>query len=155
MSIETRLADLGIALPEPVAPVANYVPFVRSGNQVYISGQISLGADGLVTGTLGQDMDVEAGQAAARLCAINLISQFSAACDGDLDRLQRVVKLGGFVAAAPRFFDIPKVINGRGLRRQGPPRPLGRLLPGSAAWCGGRSRRRVRDCLKQVNAPSP
>ena len=112
MSIETRLADLGIALPEPVAPVANYVPFVRSGNQVYISGQISLGADGLVTGTLGQDMDVEAGQAAARLCAINLISQFSAACDGDLDRLQRVVKLGGFVAAAPRFFDIPKVING-------------------------------------------
>ena len=112
MSIETRLADLGIALPEPVAPVANYVPFVRSGNQVYISGQISLGADGLVTGTLGQDMDVEAGQAAARLCAINLISQFSAACDGDLDRLQRVVTLGGFVAAAPRFFDIPKVING-------------------------------------------
>lgn len=112
MSIETRLADLGIALPEPVAPVANYVPFVRSGNQVYISGQISLGADGLVTGTLGQDMDVEAGQAAARLCAINLISQLSAACDGDLDRLQRVVKLGGFVAAAPGFFDIPKVING-------------------------------------------
>lgn len=112
MTIETRLAELGITLPEPVAPVANYVPFVRSGNQVYISGQISLGADGLVTGTLGQDMDVNAGQAAARLCAINLISQLKAACDGDLERLQRVVKLGGFVAAAPGFFDIPKVING-------------------------------------------
>lgn len=112
MTIETRLAELGITLPEPVAPVANYVPFVRSGNQVYISGQISLGADGLVTGTLGQDMDVDAGQAAARLCAINLISQLKAACDGDLERLQRVVKLGGFVAAAPGFFDIPKVING-------------------------------------------
>ncbi len=112
MTIETRLAELGITLPEPVAPVANYVPFVRTGNQVYISGQISLGADGLVTGTLGQDMDVNAGQAAARLCAINLISQLKAACDGDLERLQRVVKLGGFVAAAPGFFDIPKVING-------------------------------------------
>ncbi|WP_300553814.1 RidA family protein [Maricaulis sp.] len=112
MTIETRLAELGITLPEPVAPVANYVPFVRSGNQVYISGQISLGADGLVTGTLGQDMNVDAGQAAARLCAINLISQLKAACDGDLERLQRVVKLGGFVAAAPGFFDIPKVING-------------------------------------------
>jgi enamine deaminase RidA (YjgF/YER057c/UK114 family) len=112
MTIETRLAELGITLPEPVAPVANYVPFVRTGNQVYISGQISLGADGLVTGTLGQDMDVDAGQAAARLCAINLISQLKAACDGDLERLQRVVKLGGFVAAAPGFFDIPKVING-------------------------------------------
>ena len=112
MTIETRLAELGITLPEPVAPVANYVPFVRSGNQVYISGQISLGADGLVTGTLGQDMDVDAGQAAARLCAINLISQLKAACDGDLERLQRVVKLGGFVAATPGFFDIPKVING-------------------------------------------
>ncbi|WP_300528526.1 RidA family protein [Maricaulis sp.] len=112
MSIEARLAELGITLPEPVAPVANYVPFVKSGNQVYISGQISLGGDGLVTGTLGQDMDVEAGQAAARLCAINLVSQLKAACDGDLERLQRVVKLGGFVAAAPGFFDIPKVING-------------------------------------------
>lgn len=111
-AIDTRLAELGITLPEPVAPVANYVPFVQSGSQVFISGQVSIGADGLVSGTLGQDMDIEAGQAAARLCAINLIAQLRVACGGDLSRLKRVVKLGGFVAAAPGFTDIPKVING-------------------------------------------
>lgn len=111
-AIDSRLEALGISLPEPVAPVANYVPFVRSGNQVFISGQISIGPDGLVTGTLGEDMDVETGQAAARLCAINLISQLKAACEGDLTRVKRVVKLGGFVTATPAFTDIPKVING-------------------------------------------
>ena len=111
-AFETRLAELGITLPEPVAPVANYVPFVRTGDQVYISGQVSIGPEGLVKGTLGLDMDVEAGQAAARLCAINLIAQLKLACGGDLSRLKRVVKLGGFVAAAPGFTDIPKVING-------------------------------------------
>ena len=111
-AIDTRLADLGIDLPEPVAPVANYVPFVRTGNQVFISGQVSIGAEGLVKGTLGGDMDIAAGQAAARLCAINLISQLKAASDGDLSRVKRVVKLGGFVAATADFTDIPQVING-------------------------------------------
>ncbi|MBO6798303.1 RidA family protein [Maricaulis sp.] len=111
-AIDTRLADLGIALPEPVAPVANYVPFVRTGNQVFISGQVSIGAEGLVKGTLGGDMDIAAGQAAARLCAINLISQLKAACEGDLSSVKRVVKLGGFVAATADFIDIPQVING-------------------------------------------
>ena len=111
-AIETRLAELGITLPEPVAPVANYVPFVKSGREVFISGQVSIGADGLVKGTLGGDMDVAAGQAAARLCAINLIAQLKMACDGDLSRLKRVIKLGGFVAATADFTDIPLVING-------------------------------------------
>lgn len=111
-AIETRLAELGITLPEPVAPVANYVPFVQSGREVFISGQVSIGADGLVKGTLGGDMDVAAGQAAARLCAINLIAQLKMACDGDLSRLKRVIKLGGFVAATADFTDIPLVING-------------------------------------------
>lgn len=111
-AFETRLTELGITLPEPVAPVANYVPFVRTGDQVYISGQVSIGPDGLIKGTLGLDMDVEAGQAAARLCAINLIAQLKLACRGDLSRLKRVVKLGGFVAAVPGFTDIPHVING-------------------------------------------
>ena len=111
-AIDTRLAELGITLPEPVAPVANYVPFVQSGSQVFISGQVSIGPDGLVKGTLGADMDVPAGQAAARLCAINLIAQLKLACGGDLSRVKRVVKLGGFVSAVPGFTEIPQVING-------------------------------------------
>lgn len=111
-AIEARLAELGISLPQPVAPVANYVPFVRTGNQVFLSGQVSIGPDGLVAGTLGDDMDLEAGQAAARLCGINLIAQMKAACEGDLERVKRVVRLGGFVTAAPSFTDIPKVVNG-------------------------------------------
>lgn len=110
--IDARLAERGITLPEPVKPVANYVPYVKSGHQVFISGQISIGPDGLVSGRLGDTLDLEAGQAAARLCAINLIAQLKAACNGDLSRLRRVVKLGGFVCAAPDFTDIPKVING-------------------------------------------
>ena len=109
---EQRLADLGFALPEAAAPVANYVPFVRSGNQVFVSGQISLGPDGLMKGRLGESMNVEQGQSAARLCALNLLAQLKAALDGDLDRLVRVVKLGGFVCATPDFEAIPKVING-------------------------------------------
>lgn len=110
--IAKRLAELGITLPEATSPVANYVPFVRTGNLVFMSGQIARGPDGLVTGTLGKDMDVAAGQAAARLCGLNLITQFKAACEGDLDRVKRVVRLGGFVAADPAFTDIPKVVNG-------------------------------------------
>lgn len=108
---ESRLSDLGIALPEPMAAVANYVPFVISGAQLYISGQVSAGPDGLVKGRLGENMSMEDGQAAARLCGINLLAQCKAAL-GDLSRIQRVVKLGGFVNAHPDFVDIPQVING-------------------------------------------
>lgn len=111
-TIENRLSELGLTLPEPVAPVANYVPFVKSGSQIFISGQISMGPDGLVTGRLGDTMTVEDGQAAARLCAINLIAQLRVASGGNLSRLVRVVKLGGFVCATSDFTDIPKVING-------------------------------------------
>lgn len=110
-SPESRLADLGITLPNPMAAVANYVPFVISANHLYISGQVSAGPDGLVLGRLGENMDLATGQAAARLCGINLIAQCRAAVD-DLSRIKRVVKLGGFVNAAPDFTDIPQVING-------------------------------------------
>jgi enamine deaminase RidA (YjgF/YER057c/UK114 family) len=109
---EDRLAALGIVLPQPIAPVANYVPFTRSGSLVHISGQVSVDAGGGVRGIVGQDVSLEQAQAAARLCAINLITQMKAACDGDLGRVTRVLKLGGFVQAGPEFFDIPKVVNG-------------------------------------------
>jgi enamine deaminase RidA (YjgF/YER057c/UK114 family) len=110
--IEERLAGLGVVLPQPMAPVANYVPFVRAGGLVHISGQVSTDASGGIKGTVGVDLDLAAAQAAARLCGINLLAQMKAACDGDLDRVRRVVKLGGFVQAGPDFIDIPKVING-------------------------------------------
>lgn len=110
--VESRLAAAGVTLPVPVAPVANYVPFVRSGSLVHISGQVSLDASGGIKGVVGADVDLEAAQGAARLCGINLLAQMKAACDGDLDRVVRVVKLGGFVQAGPDFFDIPKVVNG-------------------------------------------
>lgn len=109
---EKRLTAAGITLPTPVAPVANYVPFVRAGNLVHISGQVSVDASGGVKGTVGSEIDLEQARAAARLCGINLVAQMRAACDGDLDRVVRVVKLGGFVQAAPDFYDIPQVING-------------------------------------------
>lgn len=107
-----RLTAAGIVLPDPVAPIANYVPFVRAGNLVHISGQVSFDASGGVTGTVGVDVDMETAVRAARLCGVNLLAQMRAACDGDLDRVTRVVKLGGFVQAGPDFFDIPAVING-------------------------------------------
>ncbi len=110
--VEDRLASLGVALPAAVAPVANYVPFVRSGNLLHISGQVSTAADGGIKGIVGDEIDLDGAQRAARLCGVNLIAQMKAACEGDLDRVRRVVKLGGFVQVAPGFFDIPKVING-------------------------------------------
>ncbi len=110
--VEDRLSAAGIVLPQPVAPVANYVPFVRAGNLVHISGQVSVDASGGIKGTVGEDVDLETAKAAARLCGINLVAQMRAACDGALDRLVRVVKLGGFVQAGPNFFDIPQVVNG-------------------------------------------
>jgi enamine deaminase RidA (YjgF/YER057c/UK114 family) len=112
MSIEQRLADLEIILPEPVAPVANYVPFVKVGAIVHISGQISVNGAGGIKGVVGEDVDLTDAVRAARLCGINLIAQMKAAADGDLERIGRVVKLGGFVQAGARFFDIPQVING-------------------------------------------
>lgn len=110
--IETRLAALGITLPPAAAPVANYVPFVRSGNLVHISGQVSRDAGGGITGVVGEDVDFDTAVKAARLCGVNLIAQMKAACDGDLSRIVRVIKLGGFVQAGPSFFDIPQVVNG-------------------------------------------
>lgn len=111
-TVETRLAAAGVTLPHPVAPIANYVPFVRAGNLIHVSGQVSLDASGGVKGIVGQDVNLEDAKAAARLCGINLIAQMRAACDGDLDRVVRVVKLGGFVQTGPDFFDIPQVVNG-------------------------------------------
>ena len=111
--IETRLADLGVTLPAAPAPAANYVPFVRTGNLVHISGQISRDARGdPITGKLGADLDVEQGAAAAKTCAIALLAQLQAACDGDFTRLVRAVKLVGFVNSTADFTDQPKVING-------------------------------------------
>lgn len=111
-SIEARLAELGLTLPAAPAPAANYVPYVISGNMLYVSGQISQDDGGLIKGRLGADLDVEAGAAAARRCALSLMAQAKAACGGDLGRVARVVKLVGFVNSTPEFTDQPKVING-------------------------------------------
>ncbi|SIS57929.1 Enamine deaminase RidA, house cleaning of reactive enamine intermediates, YjgF/YER057c/UK114 family [Roseivivax lentus] len=110
--IETRLSELGLTLPDAPAPAANYVPYVQSGAMLYVSGQISQTAEGLTRGKLGADMDVAAGAEAAKSCALSLIAQARAACDGDLTRLKRVVKLTGFVNSTADFTDQPKVING-------------------------------------------
>lgn len=111
-TIEARLAELGLTLPAAPNPVANYVPFATAGNLLFISGQISKAADGaIVSGLLGQDVSVEAGQEAARLCALNILAQAKAAL-GSLDRIAQVVRLTGFVAATPAFTDHPKVVNG-------------------------------------------
>jgi enamine deaminase RidA (YjgF/YER057c/UK114 family) len=110
--IDQRLTKLGITLPAPSAPVANYAPFVKSGNLLFVSGQISHGPAGLVKGKLGATLTLEEGAAAARLCAINILAQMKAALGGDLNRVTRIVKLGGFVNCTPDFEDQPKVING-------------------------------------------
>lgn len=111
-TVSRRLAELGIELPKPTAPVANYVPFVRAGAYLYISGQVSIEAGGGVTGTVGEGVDLETAKRAARICGINLIAQIGAATGEDLDQVVRIVKLGGFVQAGPEFFDIPQVMNG-------------------------------------------
>jgi enamine deaminase RidA (YjgF/YER057c/UK114 family) len=110
--IEDRLVAAGIVLPKPNPPVANYVPFVRQGELVHISGQVSMDASGGIRGVVGDDVDPETARKAARLCGINLIAQMKVACEGDLDRVVRVVKLSGFVQAGAGFFEIPQVVNG-------------------------------------------
>ncbi len=110
--IETRLAELGVSLPVAAAPAANYLPYVISGNQVFVSGQISQNADGLIKGKLGAELTVEDGAAAAKACAISLLAQLKAATGGDIDRMVRLVKLVGFVNSTADFTDQPKVING-------------------------------------------
>jgi enamine deaminase RidA (YjgF/YER057c/UK114 family) len=111
-TVEKKLSELGIVLTAPAAPVANYVPFVRTGNLLMVSGQICLDAGKLVAkGQLGAGVSVEDGQRAARACAVNLLTQVKSAL-GDLDKVLRVVRLGGFVNAAPGFVDGPKVMNG-------------------------------------------
>jgi len=112
MSIEEKLAELGVTLPDAPAPAANYVPFVQAGDTIYVSGQISANADGFIVGKLGADMSVEDGAAAAKTCAISLLAQVKSACGGDIERLVRVVKLTGFVNSTGDFGDQPKVING-------------------------------------------
>ena len=111
--VEKKLADLGVILPEPTAPVANYVPFVRTGNILVVSGQLCFGNDGqlIAKGKLGAGVSIEDGQKAARQCAVNLLAQIKAGL-GDLDKVLRVVRLGGFINSTPDFLDGPKVMNG-------------------------------------------
>jgi len=112
-TIEERLAAEGIALPDAPAPAANYVPFVKTGNLIVISGQLPF-VDGKCQflGRLGDTVDVEAGIQSARLCAVNLLANLKVACGGDLSKVTRVVRLGGFVAATPEFEQHPAVVNG-------------------------------------------
>lgn len=110
---DKKLSELGITLPVPSAPIANYVGLVRTGNLVMVSGQLCFGSDGklVAAGKLGSDVSVEQGQAAARACAINLLGQLKAGL-GNLDKVARVVRLGGFINASPDFSDGPKIMNG-------------------------------------------
>ncbi len=111
--IAAKLKEMGITLPQAAAPAANYVPYVISGSLLYISGQLPMeGGKVAVTGHLGKNVDVAAGQRAAELCAINILAQASAALGGDLSRIKRVIKLNGFVASAPEFVEQHLVING-------------------------------------------
>lgn len=111
--IETKLAELGIALPRPMPPVANYVPYVVTGNLVVISGQIpAIDGNVAITGKVSWGVSIDRGKEAARLCFINVLGHLKAACGGDLDRVRRVVRLGGFIAAPPEFTDHAQVMNG-------------------------------------------
>lgn len=112
-NVADRLKELGVTLPSPAAPAANYVPYTRSGNLLIISGQLPM-VDGKVafTGKLGANVSLEMGQEAARICAINIIAQVNAALGGDLQKVRRCLRLGGFVACTPDFTQHPQVVNG-------------------------------------------
>ena len=111
--IEARLRQLGIELPLPGAPVANYVPYTVSGNLVFVSGQLCVwNGERRFVGKLGAGIAIADGQEAARLCALNILAHLQAACGGDLDRVRRCVRLGGFVNCTPEFTDMPQVVNG-------------------------------------------
>lgn len=110
--IEDRLKELGIVLPDAAAPAANYVPFVKTGNLVHVSGQVAMKDGGFLVGKLGDTMTAEEGAAAARGCGLSLLAHVKVACGGDLDRLVRIVKLVGFVNSTVDFGEQPKVING-------------------------------------------
>jgi enamine deaminase RidA (YjgF/YER057c/UK114 family) len=111
--IEQRLAELKIELPNPASPVANYIPAVRSGNLLFVSGQVcQWNGERRFVGKVGGEVSLEDGKQAARLCALNLLAQTKRFLDGDLDRVKRVVRLGGFVNAVPSFADQPQVVNG-------------------------------------------
>jgi enamine deaminase RidA (YjgF/YER057c/UK114 family) len=111
-NISERLQKMNITLPTPTAPVANYVPYVVSGNTLYISGQLPNNNGQMMKGCLGKETSIEQGQEAAKLCAMHILAQASAAVNGDWLRIVRLIKLGGFVASTPDFFDHPKIING-------------------------------------------
>ena len=112
-TVNQRLTDMGVELPNPAAPAANYMPFITTGKMIFVSGQITvLDGEFLYLGKVGDTLSVDDGYKAARICAINLIAQVKEACFGDLDRVTQVVKLGGFVNCTPDFTDQPKVING-------------------------------------------
>jgi enamine deaminase RidA (YjgF/YER057c/UK114 family) len=111
--VEARLAEAGIELPDAPAPAANYVPYVIHANTLYVSGQVPfVGGQRQFIGKVGQDFSLEKAQEAARVVGLNIIAQVRAACEGDLDRVQRCVKLGGFVNSTPDFLQHPQVING-------------------------------------------
>jgi enamine deaminase RidA (YjgF/YER057c/UK114 family) len=111
--IETRLSELGLELPQASAPVANYVPFTRAGSLAIVSGQVSVrNGKAKFVGKLGREISLAEGREAARLCALNILAHLKTACGGDLDRVQRVLRLGGFVNCTPEFTEMPQVVNG-------------------------------------------
>lgn len=112
LDIDARLKELGLELSISPGPAANYVPFVQVGDTLYVSGQISMTADGMIKGRLGDGLGVDEGVAAARTCALSLLAQVKAGCGGDFSRFVRVIKLTGFVNSTPDFNDHPAVING-------------------------------------------
>ena len=151
-TVEKKLADLGITLGTPAAPVANYVGFVRTGNLLVVSGQLCFDSEGklIAAGKLGGAVSIEDGQKAARACAINLMAQIKVAL-GDLDKVQRVVRLGGFINATPDFLETPEGDerrlrpDGHGVRRPRAACPHHHRRFGAAARCRGRSRGHVRE----------
>ena len=112
MDINTALIDKGIVLPDAPPPAANYIPYVKVDKLVFVSGQVSQNENGFIKGVLGKDLNVEEGYNAARQCAISLLAQLKSAVNGDLNKVTKVVKLGGFVNSSPDFTEQPSVING-------------------------------------------